>query len=142
MKVNELWKHHPVRRAAATKTATKGLLAMKETLHAYAMARPGVRFSLKVLKANSEKGNWVYAPKRNANMEDVASTIVGRETIRECSSHSFDWSRDVVSSTQDTDVAAGAPAAMRRSIRVEALLANHDAGMRYLRDLGIHILVF
>ena len=48
------------------------------------MARPSVRFSLKVLKAKSEKGNLMYAPKAEASTTDAATKIFGNRTTEQC----------------------------------------------------------
>ena len=138
VRVDDLWKHHPVRHENALKTAAKSLVVIKETLQAYAFARPVVRFSLKVLKARNDKGNWVYAPKRDASMADAALKIVGKEAAGECSSHSYVWLKHPASSPQDADPPLmGAAAATGSSIRIDALLPNLDAGKWHLcRGLG------
>jgi DNA mismatch repair ATPase MutL len=55
-------------------------------MQAYALARPAVRFRLHVLKAKNNKCDFVYAPKANANVEDAALKIVGKECALQC-----DW---------------------------------------------------
>jgi hypothetical protein len=141
VRVNDLWKHHPVRHENALKAAAKSLVIINGTLQAYAFARPAVRFSLKVLKARNNKGDWVYAPKRDASMADAALKIVGKETAGQCSSQSYDWLKHPGSSTQDADQHVsplmGAAAATGSSIRIDALLPNLDAGKWHLcRGLG------
>ena len=86
----------PVRRQIAIKekVAITQLSRIKRTLQAYAIARPHVRFSLKVLKSKSEKGNWSYAPKksslldydRSALIRDAATKIFGRKLLDDCQS--------------------------------------------------------
>lgn len=53
-------------------------------MQAYALARPVVRFSLRVLKAKNDKGNWMYAPKAGGNVEDAAFKVVGKECASQC----------------------------------------------------------
>ncbi|KAF7133777.1 hypothetical protein CNMCM5793_005131 [Aspergillus hiratsukae] len=43
-----------------------------------------IRLSLKVLKAASEKANWVYAPGRNAALVDAALKVAGTEVASAC----------------------------------------------------------
>lgn len=66
------------------KQASKSLQNIKETLQAYAVARPCIRFSLKVLGAKNDKANWSYAPKKNATMADAALCIFGRAVSSQC----------------------------------------------------------
>ena len=53
-------------------------------MQAYAFARPTTRFSLRILKAKNDKGNWTYAPKPGANTADAAFNIVGRDCASQC----------------------------------------------------------
>ncbi|KAA6415918.1 MAG: hypothetical protein FRX48_00637 [Lasallia pustulata] len=69
----------PVRRQTALKSSAATLSKIKRTLKAYAIARPSTRFSLKVLKARTEKDNWVYAPKVGACVSDAAIKVVGKK---------------------------------------------------------------
>lgn len=84
VRITDFIKANPVRRQQALKNAEKVLKKTKQMLQAYAFARPHVRFSLKVLKAKNEKGNWVYAPKPNGSLEDAALKIVGSACVSQC----------------------------------------------------------
>ena len=53
-------------------------------LQAYAFARPSVRLCLKVLKAKSDKGNWTYVPKPDANVPDAVVKILGKKVSDHC----------------------------------------------------------
>ncbi|KAJ4287314.1 hypothetical protein N0V90_012712 [Kalmusia sp. IMI 367209] len=74
----------PVRKEAALKDASKILSKIKRLMQAYAFARPAVRFSLRVLKAKSKKGDFMYAPKKDAKVEDAALKIMGKECALQC----------------------------------------------------------
>lgn len=50
------------------------------------MARPAVRFSLKVLKAKNDTCNWMYAPRCGSGIEDAAFKIVGKDCASQCRS--------------------------------------------------------
>lgn len=60
------------------------------------MARPNIRFSLRVLKAKTATGNFIYAPKAGASsVQDAALKIFGNNCTSQCSwhvlqSHSFE----------------------------------------------------
>lgn len=77
-------KHLPVRKQTALKTAPKTLAKIKQTLQAYAIARPSTRLSLKVLKVKNDKGNWVYAPKAGASVPDAAMKVVDKNISAHC----------------------------------------------------------
>ncbi|KAL8806627.1 MAG: hypothetical protein Q9200_004964 [Gallowayella weberi] len=84
VRITDFLKSLPVRRQTAIKESGKQLAKIKRTLQAYALARPSVRLSLKVLKAKSDKGNWVYAPKSDASVSDAAVKIVGKRVSDQC----------------------------------------------------------
>ena len=73
-----------MRRQTALKTAAKTLAKIKRLLQAYALARPKVRFSLKILKAKTEKDNWMYAPKTDATILDAATKVAGKKVTDHC----------------------------------------------------------
>ena len=74
----------PVRRQTALKTAAKTLANIKRLLQAYCLARPKVKFSLKVLKAKTEKDNWMYAPKAEATTFDAVTKVFGKKVTDQC----------------------------------------------------------
>ncbi|KAK0259988.1 hypothetical protein B0A54_09473 [Friedmanniomyces endolithicus] len=84
VRVTDFIKLNPVRRQRTLKDAEKCLKHVKQTLQAYAFARPQVRFSLRVLKAKSEKSNYMYAPKPGGSVEDAALKIVGSACVSQC----------------------------------------------------------
>lgn len=68
----------------AAKGSAKCLAKIRRLIQAYALARPTVRFRLHVFKAKNYKGDFIYAPKANANVEDAALKIVGKECALQC----------------------------------------------------------
>jgi DNA mismatch repair protein MutL len=84
IKISDLFKSLPVRKQTAVKAAVKMLAKIKSLLQAYALARPTVRFALKVLKSKNEKGNWTYVPANGQPKEDAAFKIVGKECAGQC----------------------------------------------------------
>ncbi|KAL9610013.1 MAG: hypothetical protein Q9167_005255 [Letrouitia subvulpina] len=84
IRVKNFLKFLPVRRQASLKDTNKLLNEVKKRLQTYSMARPSVRFSLKILKAKNEKGNWTYAPKPNASVTDAATKMFGKRLSDQC----------------------------------------------------------
>ncbi|KAF2650211.1 hypothetical protein K491DRAFT_609241, partial [Lophiostoma macrostomum CBS 122681] len=86
VKVTDFFRHLPVRKQDALKQSTQFIGNAKRLMQAYALARPTVRFQLRILKAKSDKGNFNYAPTVRANVEDAAFKVIGRECASQC-----DW---------------------------------------------------
>jgi len=80
----------PVRKKTFEKEAPKTIQAMKRLLQAYALARPSVRFSLKVTKGG--KSLWSYAPRASDSINEAVSQVVGRDTSIQCIEKSSEFS--------------------------------------------------
>jgi DNA mismatch repair ATPase MutL len=91
-------KHMPVRRQTALKQ-TKIASKIKGMLKAYALARPMVRISMKILKAKNDKDNFIYAAKTGATVTDAAMMIFGQQILAECEWHV--WSSTVAEGEED-----------------------------------------
>ncbi|KAG9238361.1 putative PMS1 protein like protein [Amylocarpus encephaloides] len=77
----------PVRKQTALKTAPKTLTKTKELLQAYALARPSVRFGLKITKEN--KGSWSFSPRSNGGIKEAVSQVIGKDASAQCMMKSF-----------------------------------------------------
>ncbi|KAL8764817.1 MAG: hypothetical protein Q9209_007861 [Squamulea sp. 1 TL-2023] len=128
VRINNFLKSIPVRQQTALKESAKQLAKIKRTLQVYALARPSVRLSLKILKAKNDKGNWLYAPKSDASVLDAAVKVFGKKLTDQC--------RWVVWSQIPRSVeAGGAPQGDNTmmcthsdsSYRIEALIPDSDA---------------
>ncbi|KAH4802986.1 hypothetical protein HBH61_180800 [Parastagonospora nodorum] len=86
VKVTQFFEYIPVRRQTATKNAAKCLAKIRRLVQAYALARPAVRFRLHVLKAKNNKGDFIYAPKTNSNIEDAVLKVISKDCALQC-----DW---------------------------------------------------
>lgn len=86
MRVTNFLQSLPVRKETALKESAKILANVKRLMQSYALARPCVRFTLRVLKAKSGKGDFMYAPKQNSNVEDAVLKVIGKECAFQC-----DW---------------------------------------------------
>ena len=62
------------------------LAKIRRLMQAYALARPTIRFRLRVLKAKNSNGDFVYAPKADANIEDAVLKVIGKDCALQC-----DW---------------------------------------------------
>ncbi|KAJ5232855.1 DNA mismatch repair protein C-terminal [Penicillium chermesinum] len=84
LRITDFLKNIPVRRQTALKGAPKTLIKIKKLLQTYAIAQPSKRFSLRVLKANNENSNWVYAPGVVASIPDAVTKTFGRDVSSCC----------------------------------------------------------
>lgn len=115
VRVSDFLKHLPVRRKASLKLSTKILSNIKRLLQAYAMARPSIRLSPKVLGGKSD-GDWVYPAKQGASIMDAVLKIAGAEVASECMTK--------VAEVPDSDELGDS---------AEALQNSHDTGVRFMR---------
>ncbi|KAL9617139.1 MAG: hypothetical protein Q9160_008036 [Pyrenula sp. 1 TL-2023] len=106
VKVHDFLHKIPVRRQTALKSPVKTLNNIKKLLQHYAIARPGVRLSVRVLKGKDQKLNWTYAPKQDATISDAAVQVVGQDVCAQCVSKnvtSEDSLTGAVKRQNDTD---------------------------------------
>jgi hypothetical protein len=86
VRVAKLFERIPVRRQTTEKNASKCLASIRKLLQAYALARPNVRFQLRVLKAKNERSNFSYGPKTSgATVQDAAFKVIGKDPASQCS---------------------------------------------------------
>lgn len=119
VKITEFIKSNPVRRQVALKHTDQCLKRVKHLLQAYALSRPHVRLSLKILKAKNDKGNWMYAPKAGGNAEDAAFKVVGAACASQCT-----WS-----------------AIDENGFSLQAFLPRADAGVDKISKIGSFVSV-
>ena len=88
-----------MRRQTAERNSSKILARVKRLLQAYVFARPHLRFSLKVLKAKNDKGNWKYPKiagigisKSKPSVFNAAKEIIGQKVTDQCQWFSTGWS--------------------------------------------------
>jgi DNA mismatch repair protein MutL len=99
-KVSDFFHYNPIRRQMAIKNAEGNLKHIKKMLQAYALARPQVRLSLKVLKSQNAHSDWVYAPQPQGNTTalDVVAKVVGAACASQCQEHRIESDGFVLSS--------------------------------------------
>ena len=122
VRVTDFLKHLPIRKQTALKVSAKMNTKIKRVLQAYALARPCVRFSLKVLKAKDEKGNWTYAPKAGSTVEDAALKVLNTQAVGQCR-----WQVWTKQTTENCENAEGDDPETA-SYRIEALLPKPQCG--------------
>ena len=139
VKIGKFLQNLPIRRQAVEKISVKMLIQIKRTLQAYALARPHLRLSLKILKAKDRKGDWIY-PKSGAlsasRLEasfNAAADIFGKNLTSQCDLKSSSWS----STGQQFDEATTEPIAGRDEVyTLEATMAKSDCGTFFLTPLA------
>ncbi|KAF1818943.1 uncharacterized protein K489DRAFT_364083 [Dissoconium aciculare CBS 342.82] len=99
-RISDFFQVNPVRRQSAIKNADTTLKHVKKMLQEYALARPQVRFSLKVIKSPSVHGDWIYAPQLQGDTAamQAVSKIVGLTCASQCIARSFESDGFVFSS--------------------------------------------
>ncbi|KAK2758765.1 hypothetical protein FQN54_003456 [Arachnomyces sp. PD_36] len=95
VRVSNFLDHVPVRKQTALKASSKTLAKTKKMLQTYAIARPTVRLSLKVLKSKNETGNWIYAPATKSTPSDAVSKVSGPDVVSQCIVRSWPNDDDV-----------------------------------------------
>ncbi|KAI4864814.1 hypothetical protein F4820DRAFT_325551 [Hypoxylon rubiginosum] len=86
--ITDLFGRLPVREQTAIKNSTKTIDMIRELLRSYAMARPQVRLSFKVLQ--SPKQSWSYSPKLGAGVKEAAIQLFGTELASQCDEKIFE----------------------------------------------------
>ncbi|GFF93830.1 isoform 3 of PMS1 protein homolog 1 [Aspergillus udagawae] len=127
VRVTDLFKNIPVRRQTVLKSTAKTIARIKKIIQSYAIAQPTIRLSLKVMKAPSEKANWVYAPGKNASLMDAALKVVGTEVASACVTRQ--WPRG-----NDSDEESGS--GTDSSFQLMALLADPGSDFSKVNNAG------
>lgn len=78
-----LFRRIPVREQVAEKQAQKNLAQAKRIFQAYALARPMIRLSFKVLSGDI-KHNWHYSPRPGAGVREAVVQVFGAGVVSEC----------------------------------------------------------
>lgn len=81
--VEELFKTIPVREQVAEKEAHRNLAKAKHLLKAYALARPMIRLSFKILGGDTKQA-WSYCPRQDASVREAVVQVFGAGVMSEC----------------------------------------------------------
>lgn len=82
VRITELFSRIPVREQVAIRESSKTLDKIRDLLKTYAMARPGLKLTLKVLQ--NPKQSWSYSPKKTAGVKEAVLQIAGKEVAAHC----------------------------------------------------------
>lgn len=82
VKAEKLFEAIPVRKQQALKESHKAISKIKNLLQAYAMARPDVKLSLKVI--GEPQQDWMYAPSPTPTIQDAVMKIFGKDLAAAC----------------------------------------------------------
>lgn len=139
VRLNGFLKSLPVRRQTAVKSSAKSSAKIKKLLQSYALARPSVRFSLKLLKAKNENGNWVYAPTAGDYKVEAARKIFGNHVVEQC-----EWKLwQPLQADGETLTAPDDASSVEGSYQIEALLPKSKYGRyHYALCYATHCLRF
>ena len=96
---------------------------MKLLLQDYAIAKPAVRITFKVLKAKNDKGNWSYVPKKNATTLDAAGQVYSRPLSAALSTVNWPEAQHLVNS-----ILFGSIDSPTKVVRINALLPLPTSG--------------
>lgn len=138
VRVEKFLHNLPVRRQAVEKISVKMLAQTKRMLQAYALARPYLRLSLKILKAKDRKGDWTY-PKSGAVSTsqlqasfNAASDIFGKKLTSQCQLTSSFWSSTGEQIDEATSEKVGPNASRDEAYNFEAIMATKDCGSYFI----------
>lgn len=91
----------PVRKQTALKAAPKTLVKVKELVQSYALARPWIRFGLKVVPAG--KISWSFAPRPNDGIREAAMQVIGRDAALQCIERTLEFPDKATSNANDAE---------------------------------------
>lgn len=117
-----LFKTVPVREQVAEKEAHRNLAKAKHLLNAYALARPMIRLSFKVLGGDI-KQTWSYCPRPDASVREAVVQVFGAGVMSECVMKTV---------TTDTGSQTEHNACDGSRITIEAVLPKPDADLSKL----------
>ena len=140
VRVEDFLRRLPVRRQAAEKTAVKMLAKVRKMLQSYALTRPHLRLSLKILKAKDRKGDWTYPKGRALSASrleasfNAATDIFGKKLTNECESSVSTWSSAGEQIDEIIIEHSGSNASSDEAYTLEAIIAKKDCGVYILNS--------
>ncbi len=110
------------------------LAKVKRILQAYALARPYLRLSLKILKAKDRKGDWTYpksgalsASRSEASLH-AATDVFGKKLTSQCKLTVSSWSSTGEQIDEVASEQSGMDAGRDKRYIFEAIVAKPDCG--------------
>ncbi|KAI2781725.1 hypothetical protein F4815DRAFT_465470 [Daldinia loculata] len=121
--ISGLFHQLPVRKQVAIKDSAKAIGKIRELLCSYAMARPQLRYSLRVLQL--PKQNWNYSPKLRCSVKEAAVQLFGPDITTYCFEKIFEISD--LTSSNDPSVKHQEPLLNCKYV-FEAFILKPDSG--------------
>ncbi|KAM7197650.1 hypothetical protein V8F20_006540 [Naviculisporaceae sp. PSN 640] len=123
--VTKLFSRTPVREKVALRESKKNIIAMKELLQAYALARPHVKLQLRVVNGDHTLP-WSYSPKPNGDIKDAVVQLFGTELASSCIL-CMDQPREPSSTAEDSNERQSSLTRRQDSLAFEAYLPHSFA---------------
>ncbi|KAI1083080.1 hypothetical protein F5B20DRAFT_596288 [Whalleya microplaca] len=123
--ISKLFGRLPVREQVAIKDSVKTLDQMRDLLRSYAMARPQLRLSFKILQ--SPKQCWSYSPKRDAGVSEAALQLFGTELKANCFEKTFKVSAQNTGDNEERRSETPQECSSEGSYTFEAFIVRPDA---------------
>lgn len=115
--VSGLFSRTPVREQVVVNEAPQNLAKIRHVLQTYALGRPHIRLSFRVL-GGSSKHSWMYSPVNGASIKEAIVQVFGTELMSQC------LTRVICSSAEETDCDGGQE---KDKFTIEAVLPKPDA---------------
>lgn len=115
----------PVRKKVFEKEAAKSLAKIHRLLQGYALARPSIRFSLKILKGS--KGSWSFIPPSDGSIKEAVLRVMGRDTALQCITVQSGEGTAQVEEDESTTEESTNPKKEAKQFIIEAFLPNPNA---------------
>lgn len=116
--VSKLFNRMPVREQFAVREAQKYRAKMNQLLHSYALARPHIRLSFRVVGEDSKR-SWAYSPGSGATVREAIVQVFGNEVM----AHSMIKMVHSTANDHDGDTIQGGG-----KLAIEAVLPKPGAG--------------
>lgn len=119
--VTALFSRLPVREQVILKKAQKSIVNIKHLLYAYALARPHIRLSFKVI-GRGPKQSWSYSPRPDASVKEAVVQVFGTGVMSQCI-----WRKLITETSLEDDASHDGP-----DLVIEAVLPKPQADLSKL----------
>ncbi|KAK5987364.1 DNA mismatch repair protein PMS1 [Cladobotryum mycophilum] len=132
VQVSKLFDKLPARKQYVLKNSNKTICEIKDLLRMYALARPCLRLSFKIL--GDPKHAWSYAPVHSSTIHEAALQIFRRDLVTNCVqvSHKL-GSGNLASPQRDIELPS--------VITIDAFIPGPDCDVKSVKGKGAHISV-
>ncbi|KAI0012159.1 hypothetical protein F4779DRAFT_569650 [Xylariaceae sp. FL0662B] len=123
--VTNFFSRLPVRYQIAVRESAKTLDKLRELLRSYAMARPQLRLSFKVLQ--SPKHTWLYSPMKDSGVSETALQLFGIELKANCLEKTLELSGPNTANDEDKPSETPRNRSLEGYYAFEAFVVKPDA---------------